>query len=509
MGVGLRTVTAVPLETVLLGCVLSLVLALVWRRNDGAISAPGVLLASLIVCFFCIGVVRTEIYSWQFNSSILEQSVGTEITFTGTVVKEPDIREKSLLLYVENETDRILVSTDRFQNIAYGQEVVVTGVLKKPEVFTTDLGRTFDYPAYLKAKGVEYSVSFAEVETLDSTLGNILVSGLLRVKHAFMNRLETVLPEPQVGLAEGLLLGVKQALGSDVEEHFRRTGIIHIVVLSGYNVMLVVAFFLFVLSFFLSPRKRMIGGIIAITCFALLVGLSATVVRASIMAGLLLLAQGLGQQYHVMRALFFAGALMLLLNPYLLLYDIGFQLSFMATLGLLFFTPHFESTIATQGSKIKITDFFWATLATQIAVLPLLLFHIGEVSLIAVVVNVLVLPVVPIVMLMTFITGIIAFVSLPLASVVGFATNVLLGYILFVARWFAELPFAAVSVPEFSAWGVLFMYGALGIIVWRLKKPKVHNEFADWVIEEEKTSSSFSFEKDDDVEGNTLPKIFR
>ncbi len=351
------------------------------------------------------------------------------------------------------------------------------------------------------------------MEVVSQNKANPLIAGLLTVKHSFMNKLELVLPEPQVGLSEGLLLGVKQALGEDIETDFRETGIIHIVVLSGYNVMLVVAFFIYFFSFFLSPRKRVVGGIIAITLFALLVGLSATVVRASIMASLLLFAQGFGQQYNVMRALFFAGAVMLLFNPYLLLYDIGFQLSFVATLGLLMITPHFETSYILGGRTVMLSDFFFATLATQIAVLPLLLFHIGEVSLVAVVVNVLVLPVVPVAMLLTFITGMVGFVSVTLSSMVSFLAYVSLSYILYIAHFFAQLPFATVTIPEFSVLALFVSYAGIGAGLWFFNRKTNTESSFDWTIEEEtdkqKSPDTFSNEKVSGDSGANLPKIFR
>jgi competence protein ComEC len=201
---------------------------------------------------------------------------------------------------------------------------------------------------------------------------------------------------------------------------------------------------------------------------------------------------------------------MLLLNPYLLIYDIGFQLSFMATLGLLLITPHFESTIVTGASKLQVKDFFFATLATQIAVLPLLLYHIGEVSIVSIVVNVLVLPVVPVAMLLTFITGTIAFVSLTFAAVVGFLANISLTYILFMAEWFAKLPFAAIEIPEFSASGVLVLYGVIAGALFYARKRLLPSPVSGWIIEEELESPVvFSGEKTTGLTGDTLPKIFR
>ena len=188
------------------------------------------------------------------------------------------------------------------------------------------------------------------------------------------------LPEPEVSLGAGLLLGVKQALGTDLEADFRTAGIIHIVVLSGYNLMLVGIFISFLLSFFLSQRPRLICSMVAIVIFAILVGLSATVVRATIMALLMLFAGTSGKRYLVLRALMFAGLVMLLINPLLLVHDVGFQLSFMATLGLIVIAPLLQDKLASLPWQRVIKEYLLPTLATQIMVLPILLYQIGQFS---------------------------------------------------------------------------------------------------------------------------------
>jgi competence protein ComEC len=514
LGIGLQTVFDISSEIPLLILLISFAVSVIWRRNHTVASAPYLLLCSVLLCSFAVGLLRTEVASWQFGDSVLQTQIGEQVTFVGTVISEPKKNANTTQLHVSDSIDTILVSTDRHTLAEYGDEIQVNGKLTVPESFTTDLGRTFDYPGYLKAKGIEYTMSFAGVERLSEGEGNIVISTLLKAKYSFMTHLERVISEPEVGLGEGLLLGVKQALGEDIEMDFRRTGIIHIVVLSGYNVMLVVAFFMFILARLLSPRTRVVVGVVAIVAFALLVGLSATVVRASIMASLLLLAQGFGRQYDVMRALFFAGAIMLIINPYILVYDIGFQLSFMATLGLLMITPHFESSLITGPKGLQLKDFFLATLSTQIAVLPLLLYHIGEVSIVSVLVNVLVLPVVPVAMLLTFLTGLMAFVSLPIASLFGFVASLSLSYILLIAQWFSRVPFAAVSIPEFSAVGVFTLYGLLAGILCIAHKRTPKKLLSDWEVELEtdgevqKKDTSYKKEVSD-CEDKSLPKIFR
>ena len=263
-------------------------------------------------------------------------------------------------------------------------------------------------------------------------------------------------------------------------------------------------------------KGRIIFGLVGITLFALLVGLSATVVRASIMAVILLLGKLLGRTYDVLRALLFAALIMVLINPYILLYDIGFQLSFMATLGLVLVLPQFESTLATHSTQLKFKDLFFATVVTQIFVLPLLMYHIGEVSLVSVMVNMLVLPVVPVAMLLTFVVGLVGMVSTTLGTLVGLVAYLPLQLIIFIAESFAAFPFAVVTIPEISVWVVVLMYVLLGLGYWvwiqsrtteTLQPTSQTKELTDWKVVEE-TQTKTDVESTDSTSAN-VPIFFR
>jgi competence protein ComEC len=441
-----------------------------------------------------------EVASWSDSSSQLEAKLGHTIELSGVVVREPDVRERSQHLYlrVPTEPQLLLVTTDRFHHITYGDEVTVVGELTRPVAFTTDLGRTFDYPGYLQARGVSYLMRYPDsIVVTQSGQGNSVIAALLAFKAEFQTALRNVLPVPSVQLAEGILLGEKQGLGEQWEELFQRTGVIHIVVLSGFNVMLVVSFMLFVLSYVVGVRGRVIGGLLGITAFVLLVGLSPSVTRAGIMAGLVLLALLLGRSYAIVRALLLAGVVMVLVNPYVLLYDPGFQLSFMATLGLIVVAPYFEERLTLAPQTLSIRSYIVATIATQIAVLPLLLYHIGEVSLVAVLANVLVLPAVATGMALSFATGMVALVSTSAALPLAWLTDLVLRYMLAVVAWLGAWPLAAVPVPFFPVSALIVAYAALGYWwYWREhpssdtppkpKKPATRTpvDLTGWVIDE-------------------------
>jgi len=470
-----------------LGLATVMLLALVVLARRRAYSIHLTYLIAVILFFSCAlcGVVRYSVAELTLES---ERITSTDaVTLNGVVVKEPDERAKTQHLYIESETATVLVIADRYAQINYGDQVHVVGELVEPEAFTSDLGRTFAYPGYLRARGVTQMMIFPDtLEVVSAGEGNILIAVLLTLKLQFQSALRSVLPEPEVGLAEGLLLGEKRALGEELSEMFRQAGVIHIVVLSGYNVLLVAGFFLFILSWFGSLRVKVVGGVLSIVLFALLVGLSPTVVRASIMACILLVASALGRQYDILRALLVAGCIMLIIDPYLLVYDPGFQLSFLATLGLIFVAPQLESRLVSTSTLPSMKILMIATLATQISVLPLLLYQIGEFSVVALVVNALVLPAVPLAMLLTFLAGTLALFSWWLGSIVAYGAYLVLGYILLVVQVCTSVSWAALSVPLFPFWWVVVAYGAMGHVLWRVAmRDTTHNETANWQIDEE------------------------
>lgn len=453
---------------------LALFAALLSRYVISPRSATFFALASVFCITAVLGLYRMEVAERDLLEHQLPVGSTEEIVVSGMVVREPEIRPRSLHVYIETHDTRLLLITDRHTGVQYGDTVTADGRLQTPEPFAAELGRFFPYDGYLAARGVTHTMFYPDVEVTARGGGNLIVRTLLENKAAFMERIERIIPEPQVGLAEGLLLGVKRAMSDETLADFRTTGIIHIVVLSGFNVMLVVAFVQFVFGWFLPLRPRVVASFLAIVAFAVTVGLTATVTRASIMASLLLLAQYLGRTYDALRGLFIAGAAMVAFNPYLLVYDIGFQLSFVATWGLILVAPHLEVLFATSPLTVKGRSYVIATIATQIAVTPLLLYHVGEFSTVSPLVNLLILPFVAGAMLLTFLAGMIALFFEPLAQVLGFIAYLALSYILLMSQWFAQVPLAAFWVPAFS-----FVWVPVGYIflAWLYKR------YARWQAE--------------------------
>jgi len=256
-------------------------------------------------------------------------------------------------------------------------------------------------------------------------------------------------------------------MNAEIDEQFRAVGLTHIVVLSGYNVSLVIQLFLIVLGF-LPIRLRSTLAFLGIITFALLVGAGPTVVRASIMASLLVLSGLVHREYDVIRALIFAGVIMVSLNPYILLFDISFQLSFLATFSLIYVSPLIERYFQIVPNILEFRSSLVATISAQIFVLPLIFYQIGEFSVISIVVNTIVLFAVPFAMLFGAISSILS----PgfILEICIFITFVFLEYIVKLVSYFSRYPL--VHIPPFHISVLILIYLILFFVLY-VKSDKV------------------------------------
>ncbi len=399
-------------------------------------------------------------------SSAFAGLVDTNVVLTGTVAADPDIRETTQRVQVSvhegKESARILAVLPLYPALEYGDTVSVSGTLALPEAFATDGGRSFDYLHFLAKNGIFALMEQASMERLDTPVpvAAYVPRTLYAARHLFALGVSRALPEPMSSLAVGLLAGGKQGLGKVLLDAFTVSGLLPIIVLSGYNVMIVAEAILRSLQF--APKRIAIGiASVSILLFVLAAGGGASAVRAGIMAGVGLFARATSRTYDALRALIFVLVLMLLMNPLLLIYDPGFQFSFMATLGLIIGAPKVEPYLAWVKSSM-LREVLATTIAAQVFVLPLLLYETGNLSLVAVPANVLVLPVIPLTMLLSFIAGLVGILIPALAAYVGLPAFVLLSSIIGVATLTAGLPLAAVTVPSFPFLLVLVLYVLLG-----------------------------------------------
>jgi competence protein ComEC len=391
---------------------------------------------------------------------MLEEQAGEKIKLEGKIIDEPSIRENNQQIIAEIkevENVKILLSAGFEEDYKYGDEISFTGTLKKPENFLTDQGKEFDYINYLRKDGIIYAMNYPKIEKLSTGNGNFLKSTLFSIKERFLEKINAVIPAPENLLLGGLILGEKSAFSEDLRQSFVDTGTIHIVALSGYNVTIVAEWLMKLLSF-LPLIFAIWSGILAIFLFILMTGASSTAIRAGVMSVLALIARATGRNYDVGRGLILAAAGMVLFNPFILVFDVSFQLSFIATIAVIFFAPKIEKHFLWVTESFGLRDIVSVTTAAYIFVLPFILYKMGNLSLVALPANILILPFIPFTMGLGFLTGLIGLVWPVLSVPIGFISSLFLSYELWVVKFFAGLSFASVSFPNFSLFIAIIIY---------------------------------------------------
>ena len=424
----------------------------------------------LCILLFCIGVICVELRTPMANP--LAQDIGTSVFLRGTVDSLAS-KAKGQQFVLVGPRYSVLVATNTLPKLAYGDSVSVRGVLTVPENFTTDQGTVFDYVSYLYKDSILYRIDRASVVVVSHGHGNWLVAHLLPIKEWIIESYLNVLPQDNAELLAGINLGEKGGVSNEFRDDLITTGTIHIIALSGYNVTIVANFLrqLLVSLPSMSLGLANLFGAVGIIFFVLLTGAQSSAIRAGVMALIALYAEASGRRYNAFRALVLAGFAMILYNPRDLVYDVSFQLSFLATLGIMFVTPALLVLFVRVPEKIlwiiPLRELMAATLGAQFGTLPFILYKTGTLSLIALPVNIIVLPAIPYTMAVGALAGFVGSVSTGLAYPFVVVTHWLLWYITMVIQRAAHVPCAALIFHNVPLWLCLTLYILLGVWMYR------------------------------------------
>ncbi len=415
---------------------------------------------------------------------------GGELTFTGIVVAEPDVRDRVVNLRLATETIQlpggttlavsglVLVQAPLFPPLQYGDRIEVRGELEVPPETAE-----FSYKEYLARQGIHSLSSYPRLTVLAEGQGSPVRHAILDLKARAQATVLQVVREPEASLLMGILLGNDNGLSPALQDDFRTTGMTHIIAISGFNVVLIVGVLLKVLEPIAGKRAAAILSLLGISLYTILVGADASVVRATLMAGLFILSgRFLGRPTFPLASLFVAAFLMTLLNP-LTLWDVGFQLSFMATLGLMLYAERFSQGVegwlsrrlkpeTTKWVMALLSEAVLVTLAAQVLTLPLMMVYFGQLSLISLVANVLILPVQPAVMVWGGLATITGLLVPGVGQILGWVAWLCLWYTIGLVRLLADVPLAAVPVSLATA-GVVLIYAViLGATWWTRQEPE-------------------------------------
>lgn len=477
-----------------LSLALALAFGLVWPYERRWLRFP---LACLVL--FTLGAWRLSASQPDLTPNHIAHLNELEsVTIEGVVVNEPDVRDTGITLQLQAETahalgqdrmvtGKVLVNLPRDTDVAYGDRLVVMGDLREPPTIDG-----FDYRAWLARQDVLSYLRTDTVKVLGHDEGQAWRAWLLNTRQRAKLLIEDALPEPQASLLSGILLGDESGLAPQTKEDFNLTGTSHIIAISGFNMTILARIVAGILgtSTYQARRRGYFPSLAVIALYTLFVGASPSVLRAAIMSGVLITAPLVKRRTFAPASLSFAALVMALLNPWVW-WDVGFQLSLAAVLGIALLTPSLDRALRTWlqrgiGETLAQSVGRWlseplvVSLTAQIFTLPLILHHFERLSLVALLVNALVVP-----------------VQAPILVFGGLATLVGLIWAL-PAYWFYQLAWLFLTwtttiVGQFANWplasvelgfpnGLLWSIGVMVLTttILHAKRPSWFERFWQW-----------------------------
>ena len=454
-----------------------------WQQNSRVI----------LLLFFCLGIFLCRLSTESIKTSLMNYA-GHFITLEGTIVQEPDLREdrvnyvlksQNVVLGTEEKKSGglVLVTVWQPKNLyGYGDILKVKGRLSLPD----EPGNpgAFNYREYLVRRGIGLIMSVNGDQNVSySGIGEInpVVDFALIVKKKLLAITDKTLSEEHGALVKGILFGSCGMIKPEVTEAFQQTGLIHILSVSGLHVGFVLLAVLALTAVLRLPKKYNlpIAGFILVF-YAVMTGISPPVLRATVMALLLLLGQHLGRQRDWSVSLSLAALIILLFQP-LNLFNAGFQLSFVATWGILYLVPVYAEFFE---QKLRIKKSLGLVLAVplsaEVVTLPLVALHFNLISFLAPLANIICTPLVGAITLLAALGTAGGLVSLSLGQFINISTAFSLDIFIWLVKFFQHLPgaFVYVATPPLILvllWYVLIILSVNEDLCGLLKKySRVH-----------------------------------
>ncbi len=448
----------------------------------------------LVLSIILAGFLRYEILTRNFSSNHISKFLNSDskVTILGKVADDPDVREDKTFVTIDAEkifirerahltTGQIILKikepTFKFN---YGNEVEVKGCLYEPSSIRNP--GAFDYKKYLNRKNIYGMVTLSKadgVKILGKSKGGIFQSKLIiPLRRWIQGVFDENLSGDHKALLSGFLLGETKEISPQVYTMFRDTGTIHLLAVSGSNVWLVVGVILGALTLLRVPKPvKILLSIICIIIFANLTHNQPPVVRASIMAGLILLGTLLYKDVDLVNMVSFAGLVILSISP-LFLFDVGFQLSFASVFAILLLYPQFKNLFPAQTRRFNRKLWRWVitpaliSLSVEIVLFPILGYYFNLVPLVCVVANVFIVPLAGISVVLACFTLFSAIFSSGLASIFSAVSWLCLELTLKLNQFFANLPVTKLAIAAPSTFSFISYYALVGLVVWGIATRK-------------------------------------
>ncbi len=402
-----------------------------------------------------------------------------DYTVEAVIIEPPDRRDTyinlrldSQLLYSEEEATfipvkgLILARVSTSTSFSYGDRIELQG-----HIVTPPENDEFSYRDYLAHQGIYSYMAFPTTRLVQRGQANPILAALYAFRQHALDLVYFVYPDPEASLIGGILLGVQSGIPQNVQEAFRVTGTSHIIVISGFNITIVAWFFYELFRRLLGKRKGAVVAAIAIIFYTLLVGANPAVLRAAFLGILTLLGRQLGRRQSGMNSLAFAAAFLAIFDPHIL-WDVSFQLSFAATLGIMIYAEPLAQWFIKKARRFipaekaeclagPVGEYFLLTLAAQLTTLPLMMYYFKRISLTALIANPLILPAQPALMVLGGLSILIGVIFRSMGQLLAWAAWPFTAYTIRVVEWLAGIPHGSIALGQIALPLIILFYAVL------------------------------------------------
>ncbi len=366
-------------------------------------------LVFIVVAFFTLLLRLSTI---EHNAS--NYINGMPVSFSAVLTQEPKISGQYQTFSVKTDkNDKVVIKTSRYPEYHYGQKLAISGTISIKSVQSTSTS-TSSVPSNKRPATTIYFPKITLEKNQDFMFVGKSLAVVTLIRQKIVTLFKNSLRSPDSELMLGIVFGIQSQMPKDFMNNLRNSGVLHVIAASGMNVTLVAGFFTSLFALFFRRQVALLVSILGIIFYAALAGFEPSILRASIMGIIVFSAQIFGRQSLALFNLLFAGYVMLMVSPDLLT-DIGFQLSFCSTLGLIIFKPVLDRKLHLQniaGEDIS------TTICAQVATLPILLANFGTYSLWSLAANALTLWMIPFLMIIGALGAVLGFVHTGLAQLV-------------------------------------------------------------------------------------------
>ncbi|MEA2064997.1 MAG: ComEC/Rec2 family competence protein [Patescibacteria group bacterium] len=469
-GIALANLISIPIFAIYCFIILNIaIISLFWHNRFLRITA-------ICLCCFLFGIFRFELCN-NAVKKIIDNDFQNKSSFTGIIVDEPSLKNSYQNLIVESSdiSGKILVSASLYPLYNYGDKLKIDCKLKS----TTQDDKWKKY--FIKEK-IYYSCYYPQIQVISKNNRGKFYAQLLKFKQKSRRIIKKNVSGQESQILSAMLLGYKKNIPTGLRDKFSQAGISHIIAISGAHIAIIIFIVMSLLiNFGLWRKQSFYLTIILIWIFIILIGAPSSAARAGIMATIIMIGVNIGRINSAINILTLAAALMLLINPFLLFNDIGFQLSFLAVFGIIYLSPIFNLWLKKFSEFNGIKKILIITLSAQIATLPLSIYYFGKLPILSPLINLIIVPLLAIILFLGFAIILFGFIYLPVAKIIGIIEWLILNLLIKITYFFTSLPFSYLTIEKINfAWILISYIIIISGFIFINKKQKAETIFSDF-----------------------------